>query len=152
MDFVDVPTYSDLFGSPNESYSELVRDIPSSSIVTIALVLNAELGSSEGMPTIQMKLLTAMTVAMPDHERQILQRNLAILARQAAAQGVTPLIFSKPHLVEWMAMEFSAYRDFESLDITKDQEYRALKAYLLVVEEFRRKRQGKPLTSPIIVL
>jgi hypothetical protein len=100
MVFVDVPTYSDLFGSMGEKYGDLVWDIPSSSIITLAVALNAELGSSEGMATVQMKLLKAITVAMPDDERSILTRNLANLANYSAQYGITPIIFSKPHLVE----------------------------------------------------
>ena len=127
-----IPGYNSLFGEPEQTYEQLVADIPSDIIIRIAIMINSELTASDDEK--QIRLLAIISQKFT--EEQLSTLDAGVLSFRQRTDGLWEgIFFARRYLLGWMLKEMNRNAKMELVKSTADQEYRIFLAYLMVVDE-----------------
>ncbi len=135
MKITITPTYSDIFDGEVPKLEDLIKDIPSETVISILSVISSYLYlEGNGLKT-QFRVLNFLNL------RQSLETRQSILQRlfRRADKEESIEFFTQLYCMEFLHYEFTHYRDFKINDTTPYQELNFLKAYFVIAEQVNKK-------------
>ena len=141
MDMLLLPGYKTLFGTPEVTYEELVKDIPSDIVIAVMIMLSNELDAPIPHRENQQRLRDIVAHRYTNQQRQHLT-NAFVRFRKSVNGNYNNTVFAKPSLLAMILKELNNYRDFKVEDTSYQHEYNILLAYFLVVDEVNDYQQN----------
>jgi hypothetical protein len=129
-----LPGFRDIFTGEEASYSDLVAELGSDTIIKLCAALNAELTCPETRWEIQARLNFIVVRRFTDEQRSLIFRSFGWF-KEKVGEGFQGMIFFRRYLVAMMLKELNNYRVVEQRDDQPQHEYQFLKAYLKIIDE-----------------
>ena len=136
-----VPGYLDLFSDQNDKYEYLVEKIPSETVIRICAALNNELNGPGGAIAGQDSIYRAITHRFSDEQKADLKVRLSLFQKKIG-DGNQIRLFATRYLLDMILKELNNFREAGEYTDDIENEYKLLKAYLLVTDETAKKDQN----------
>jgi hypothetical protein len=131
MRFSVTPSYKEVFKEPPPDIDSLIKDIPSKVVIRFLSALNAELFFEDVGIETQRKIIIFWSQHFTDEQKKKVFNGFLPFINPDNPSS----IFALWYTMEFIQRELTNFRDFEFENTTPDQEFRLLKAYLVVVGE-----------------
>ena len=129
-----VPGYKELFGIPTQTYEQVIADIPSVFIITVAIMLKAELTADRPGKENQKRLRSFISHRFSKAQNDALNR--AFYWYKLKTRGLyDETLFADTYLTAMITRELNRNLTGEAEEMTPNQEYNFLIAYLMIVDE-----------------
>lgn len=136
MQQIITPRYSEIFTEDRPELDSLIEDIPSSVIIRMLCVINAELYINPGQDS-QIKLFRVLTQHFPaDYRSNILKKIIQ------NSRGKDWALFSIRFSLEFIHHELNKFREFELNDTSSEQKINFFKAYLVIVDKINEEYEN----------
>jgi hypothetical protein len=132
-----VPGYQELFKDRNETYAELVKNLPSEKIIWLCSSLNHELSAPRTSEQNQSHILTAAMSRCTLEDRK--RFNSAVSDFSVRTEKPVKILFGTRYFMEMILTELSNYREIPEYKDEAIHDFNFLKAYLLIVDELNLK-------------
>jgi hypothetical protein len=134
------PEYKDIFRD-NPSLEELLKDIPSVTLVPMLCWVNAQLHNAQEAIITDVRIFNTLTARVPQWVRdEVVKRFLATGSRDSKSRFFVPI-----YVTYFLHYELTNYREGEQLlDTTPEQEFNILRAYLLIVSKYYERNSLLP--------
>lgn len=138
MRMVTVPGFHDLFVGHEKNYDEFLKDIPSEIVIAVLIMLNNELNAPLPETENQQRLRNIVTFRFSQDQKNLLDAAYSNYRRKTKGQ-YQDYVFGRRYLLSMILKELNAFRSFELVDTSPQQEFNLLMAYLLTVEKVNEK-------------
>lgn len=142
MELNTTPTYSDIFNDKEPNIDFLLKDIPSSMIITLLGYINSELYLKNDNKT-QIKIFRKVTERFDFKTRNEVYNKLSSLTKNNP--GIN--IFTIKINLEFIHYVLVNYEDFDYKDSTPENELNFFKAYLIITKKVNEKYKPKDLSE-----
>ena len=134
MRMILMPGYRSLFGEPEKTYEEYVKNIPSEIIIATMIALNNELNLDANEGENQAKLRSLVCWRFTPEQLQLI--NIATEKYRRKTKGLFKgYFFGGRYLLSMILKELNNYRPFTMIDDSPQQEFNMLMAYFLLIDE-----------------
>jgi hypothetical protein len=136
------PTYSDIFNEPEPDIDFLLKEIPSSMIITLLSYINSELYLKSDNK-IQIKIFRKITERFDLKTKTEVYSNLNRLTQENPSINVFTIKIN----LEFIHYVLVNYENFDYKDSTPENELNFFKAYLLITKSVNEKYNPKDLSE-----
>jgi hypothetical protein len=132
-----VPGYRELFGKQPEPYEQLVAGMSSNTVIRLCIVLNNELNAPEDRQVIQKRLASIVSHRFKPEQRGALQAHNEAF-RLSTNNVYKNMVFGRRYLIAFLLKELNHFREDVIENNSGEEEYKFLKAYMVVIDEVNR--------------
>lgn len=132
-----VPTYKEVFKEITPSIEELLKGIPTKTIIVLFSIIMSELEKNGDENEIQEKIWNALSFRFPQKIKNQIIRNL--YNNQTLSNSGRSCIFIKYYVMEFLQHIILNYDDVEIEDTTPENEVNIFKAYLVMIEKVQER-------------
>lgn len=129
--------YNTFFGELDETYEDLIKDLPSHLVIKLCVILNNELSAPIDSGEIQKRLISLVSQRFTPEQNAALNK-VAYRFYIDSDEKYTGYVFGRRYLIAMLLKELNNYRDFNSDEESPILEYNFLKSYLLIVDEVNK--------------
>ena len=129
-----IPGYLELLGQPEKTYEQLLEQLPTDTVVALAVALNNELKAPFYEEKNQDRLWKMMSHRFSSSQRDLLN-NAFSLFRKKTQGRYRNLVFETRYLIEMVVRDLNRHSTIELTDDSGEQEYNFFLAYLLLIDE-----------------